>query len=73
MPADVGENGDLPEGPLSDRELKSLRRIIRDDDRARWFWRSMRIWATYISAAIAGLYASWEVIARAIKYALGLR
>jgi hypothetical protein len=70
---DAAENGDLPEGQLSDKELKAVRRIIRDDDRARFFWRTLRVWGTYLFAAIGSIYASWDVVIRFVKTALGVK
>lgn len=67
------ENGDLPEGPLSEKELKALRRIIRDDDRTRFLWRTIRVWGGYTSAAIGAIYVSWEVVIRMAKSALGIK
>lgn len=67
-----GGTSNLPTGPLNDQELQSLRRIIRDDDRARFLWATLRIWGTWIGAVVAALYASWDVLARMVRAGLGI-
>lgn len=61
MPESV-ENGTLPDGELTAEERRALRRIIRDDDRSRWFWREVRRWGAYGAVAVTSVYASWDFI-----------
>jgi hypothetical protein len=49
-------------------ERARIRRILRDDDRARWFWASLRIWGAYIGAAIVGIYTLQDPIMRMFKW-----
>lgn len=58
---------DLPSGPLSDTELKKVRRIILEEDRSKWFWREARRWGGYGAAAVGGIYASWEFLGRLVS------
>jgi len=60
----MGELDDFDRSPLSDQEVAKLRRILRDDDRARWFWASARIWLGWIIAAPAALYAAYAAVMR---------
>lgn len=51
-------NGDDSAEPLSSEEIKRLRRMIRADDRARWFWvsaRSFALWLTAVTVAVAAV------------------
>lgn len=49
-------------GPLSDAEIKRLRRILQNDDRMRWFWVSARLWAGWIAGSLAAVWASYTAI-----------
>lgn len=53
--------------PLDDEELAKIRDIIKSQDRARWFYANMRIWATWISAFIVGTWAVLEVFGKFFK------
>ena len=57
-------NGDIPTGPLSEAELKKVRRILLAEDRWAWAKREMRRWGGYLALAISTVYATWEFIAR---------
>lgn len=44
--------------PLSAEELRHLRRIMRTDERARWFWATVRtfaLWLTAVSVAVVAV------------------
>lgn len=66
-----GTNGNgyspLPTGPLTDQELQALRRILRDEDRANFFWREVRRWVGYGGAVIGVVYMSWDIIIKTIS------
>lgn len=55
------------EPPLTNEELKALRLIIKNDDRARWFWSTARIFVTYAAATITFFAAFWSSIVSAVK------
>lgn len=57
-------NDDFPDGELSEHEIKRLRRLLRDDDRARWMWASFRIWLGWAIAAPAAIYAAYAAVMR---------
>ncbi len=61
---DTADNDDLPTGPLTDAELKRLRRIIREEDRWAWAKRELRRWGGYIALLLSTVYASWDFIIR---------
>ena len=58
---------DAVEPPFSNEERKALRLIIRNDDRARWFWSTARIFVTYAAATVTFFAAFWSSIVSAVK------
>jgi len=55
-------NDDVPDGPLTERELRLVRRIIIADSRAQWFWATARIWVGWIVGAPPALYVMYQAI-----------
>lgn len=58
---------DLDGAEFSERERKSIRRIVRDQERMDWLWSTLRIWGGWASAAVVGSYAVYEIIAKFFK------
>ena len=50
--------------PLEEREIRTIRRIIRDQERMDWLWATLRIWAGWGVAIAVALYGAWEVLVR---------
>lgn len=44
------------------QERREIRRIVDAQQRAEWFWKSARVWAAWVSAAVIGGYAMAEVL-----------
>lgn len=59
------------EPPLSDEELKAMREMIKQDERARWVWSSIRLWSMWLAATVGGLTLTYDTIIRAIRSAVG--
>lgn len=55
---------DVADGEFSELERKRLRRLLRDEDRAQYLWRTLRIWVGWGSAVLTGIYAGWDTIAK---------
>ena len=53
---------DVSSAPLTKHEIMSLRRIIRSDDRARWFWTTVRIWTAWLIGIPAAIVAIWQIL-----------
>lgn len=51
--------------PLSEAEIKHLRRLLRDDDRATWAMRQLR-WI--LPAAVAIVVAVWQAIEWVVRH-----
>ena len=49
--------------PLTEEELRAVRKIIQADDRARWLWASARTWAMWITAVTVGIAAAKSFLA----------
>lgn len=48
--------------PLTDDELRRLRRLLLDDDRASWLRKQVRVFTPWLVAAVSGVYAGWSFI-----------
>ena len=53
--------------PLSKDEIAKLRELLDSQQRAEWFWKQARIWATWVSATIVGTYAIYETVIKAMR------
>ena len=53
---------DVSSAPLSEVELRQIRRIIIADNRAAWLWASLRIWAGWLVGAPVAIYAAWAAV-----------
>lgn len=58
---------DKLEPELTDDERRAIRKVIRDRERAEWFWASVRIWALGVTAVIGAITLTYDAIARFIK------
>ena len=63
------DDDDLKE--LTPSERKKIRKIIEGQERAEWFWSTIRIWALWISGIVGGVYALFEFLGKFIKIKLG--
>ncbi len=55
---DHGEEAEHDGHDLSKEELRHLRRIMKADERARWFWATVRtfaMWLTAVSIAVVAV------------------
>lgn len=52
--------------PLTPEECVAIRRILRDDDRARWIKGQARIWATWLVGAPVALWAAYDALTKLI-------
>lgn len=66
--ADHDHDDDRPFTPL---ERKQIRDLLQKQGRVDWFWSTLRVWATWIAAVVAGLYAAGEFLSRFIKIKIG--
>ena len=46
---------DFSDTPFTPKENKRFRRMLRDEERARWFWSTVRIWVGWFTAVIIGV------------------
>lgn len=52
---------------LSDVELRRVRQLLRDDEFAHRFWKTIRVWASWISGAIIAVAAMQETVGKFLK------
>ena len=52
--------------PLTENERKQVRRLLREEQNAAYFWRTLRIWGAWGTSAIGAVYIAWDTI---LKYA----
>lgn len=60
---------DVP--PLTEAEVQYIRSIIEQDKRVDWFWRTIRVWATWLAAVITGFMLSWDTLVKFVQHAVG--
>lgn len=65
QPSDYEE--EFSDDPLEPDENRRLRRLLRDEDRAQWFWSTTRIWIGYFTAAIIGIGLAAGYLKDALK------
>lgn len=53
-------------------EEKTLREMIKERDRAKWFWTSVRVWAMGAAAVVGAFTLMYDAIVRFIKSAGGV-
>jgi hypothetical protein len=61
------------EEPLTDEEIRHLRDLLKAEQHMAWLRSSLRVWATYISAAILTGFAIWKGLAEYLSIKVGLR
>ena len=59
--------GDDDVPPLSDEEIVQLRGLLKSDDRAIWFWSTVKVWATWIAAVVVGLSLGWDALKKLLQ------
>ncbi len=64
-------NGDRDEDyssqPLTEREIRQVRRELEQSRRVRWFWQSTKTTGLWIAAVVGGIWALQEFLARVVK------
>lgn len=56
--------------PLSAEERRKIRSLIEGDERARWMWATIRIWATWVTAVAAAVIVGWDAVKSTIRAAV---
>ncbi len=55
------------EPPLTDEELKALRSIIKQDDRRKWLWASIRTKSVWFTAVAGGVTLFWDLVKQYLR------
>lgn len=54
------EEDRLRDGPLEDHEIQSLRLLVRDYQRAKWFRRQLKYWLVWVIGAPVAIVSTWQ-------------
>lgn len=57
---------------FSPAERREIRNMLEAQERAEWFWKSARVWAMWISAAIVGSWAAAEAFEKIVRRIVSL-
>lgn len=58
----------LPDSDLTAVERKALRRLLRDEERATWAWKRLRIVTPMVVGAMVALWQAWDWLARHVRF-----
>lgn len=61
-PLEILPDDEVDDRPLTAAERKALRILIIREQRVQWFWGTVRVWASWISGAIIGCWAIFEIV-----------
>lgn len=64
---DKPQDEQFADDPLRPWEIKQVRKLLRDEERVKWFWSTIRLWLYYISAAVTFLFLVQEHLINFIK------
>lgn len=53
--------------PLHPDEIARLREMLKSEDRAVWFWSTVKVWATWIAAVVLGLTMGWDALKKIVQ------
>lgn len=67
MDNEIADKRELPQPPLSDRELRECRELLERDKFTQRLWSSARTWALWIAAVVGAVTLGMEAIDRFIN------
>jgi hypothetical protein len=53
--------------PLSESEIQQLRGLLKSEDRAVWFWATLKVWSTWLAAVILGVTLGWDALKKLVQ------
>lgn len=51
---------------LSDSEIEEVRKIIEQQKRVKWLWGTLRTYAMWITAVVAGYSVGWDMLKKVL-------
>ncbi len=54
-------------GNFTEDERRALRRLLRDEERSRWAWKTFRQWVGWVVATVTTLYIAGDWIITLFK------
>ena len=68
-PRTRNEHIDIDAEPeLTNEEKRAIRTILKNEDRVKWFWGSVRVWALWIGAVVGGFTIGSEALKRFVRF-----
>ena len=61
----------IPDGPLTEAEVRRLRLIMRADERAQWAIAFTRRLVLYTSGVLVALWAGWDALGKLLGRGTG--
>lgn len=61
------DDEEFSDAPLTPDETRRMRRMLRDEEFARRFWRTVRIWTGYITGAIIAIWTASTMLQQWLK------
>ena len=59
----------MPPEQMSDDDIKWVHEQRLADDRAKWAWRTARVFGGYLAAFFTAAYALWEFVIKHVRFA----
>lgn len=59
--------------PLTEQEIRLIRRVVRDQQRMDWLWATLRVWVGWAVAISTAVYAAYDPILRMLKAGLNIK
>jgi hypothetical protein len=54
--------------PLTPDEIRHMRRLMLDDDRATWLRKQVKVWLPWLLTIVAGLWAFIDWVMKHVKW-----
>jgi hypothetical protein len=58
----------LVDSPLTAAERKALRRLLRDEERASWAWKRLRIVTPIVVGVMVAMWQAWDWVAKHVRF-----
>lgn len=52
---------------LTEEEVKQIREILQNEQRAKWLWSSIRVWSIWIAGVITAISITWGTFVEIIR------
>jgi hypothetical protein len=53
--------------PLTEEENRAVRRMLKTEDRMRWFWSTARVWFMWFAAVATFVVTVWKPVTDTLR------